>query len=117
MAAGRQAREGRELVHQGLQVLDLLDDGARAFSEDLVANHLSVALLQSLSGELNRRQRILDLMGDALRDLPPRLHALDLENLRDVLEEQHGAWRSVVTRRRVTQRRRRGEQGEGLVRL
>ncbi len=80
-------------------------------------NHVCVALLQPLRGELNRRQRILDLVGDALRDLAPRLHALDLENLRDVLEEQHGAWRSIVARGRVAQRRRRGEQREGLVRL
>ena len=93
----RHAREGRELVHQRLQLVDLLDDGARALVEDraVVAELRAVAPAQALRRELDRRERVLDLVRDPARDLAPRLHALDAQEMRDVLEEEHDALRAA----------------------
>ena len=88
----RHAREGGELVHQVLQLLDLLDDRARALVEHRRRPRCSwcaVAPAQALRRELDRRERVLDLVRDPARDLAPRLHALDAQQMRDVLEEEH----------------------------
>src|SRR5438309_3336957 len=76
--ARRHAREGGELVHQRLQLVDLLDDGARALLEHgaVGAEARGVAAAKPLRRELDRRERILDLVRDAARDFPPGLHPL-----------------------------------------
>src|SRR2546428_18748 len=88
-----QAREGRELVHQGLQLVDLLDDGARALVEHgaLGAEAGGVAAAEPLCRELDRRERVLDLVRDATRDLSPRLHALHAQGMAHLLEEEDHA--------------------------
>src|SRR5256885_36147 len=93
-----QAREGRELVHQGLQLVDLLDDGARALVEHgaLGAEAGGVAAAEPLCRELDRRERVLDLVRDAARDLSPRLHALHAQEMAHVLEEEDQAARAPV---------------------
>ena len=53
---------------------------------------------QALGRELDRRQRVLDLVRDPARHLAPRFHPLDLGHLADVLEKQHRAQIAVADR-------------------
>ena len=58
------------------------DDRARALVEERAVRRAScarVALAQALRRELDRRERVLDLVRDAARHLAPRLHALDAQ--------------------------------------
>jgi hypothetical protein len=84
-------REVRELVHQRLQLVHLLDDRPRAVVEHRVvgAELRRVAAAEPLGRELDRRQGVLDLVRDAARDLAPRLHALHPQEVGHVLEEEH----------------------------
>ena len=66
-----------------------------------------VALAQALRRELDRRERVLDLVRDAARHFAPRLHALDAQQERDVLEEQDQAERRAL----LVAQRRRGHPG------
>src|SRR6185503_17954812 len=69
----RHPGKGRKFAHQALQILDLADNRARTF-----VNQLAVAVGQSrklapqtLGRELDRSERILDFVRDAARDLAP----------------------------------------------
>src|ERR1700730_10900180 len=89
----RHAGERRELVDHAADVADLADDGVGADREGLriLLDLLEVTALQPLGGELDRRQRILDLVGDAPRHVAPRRHALSRHQVGYVVEGNHGA--------------------------
>ena len=84
----RHAGEGRELVDHAADVADLADDGLRALLEDLGIGRdfLLVFAAQTLGGELNGRQRVLDLVRDAARDVGPGRGALGGDEVGDVVE-------------------------------
>ena len=95
--AGRHPGEGGELVHEHLQLLHLLDDRAGALVEHgaAVVELAGVAAAEPLGGELDGRQGVLDLVGNAPRHLAPRFHALDAEEVRHFLEEDYEALRAA----------------------
>ncbi len=83
-----QPREGGEFVDHLPQVADLADDRAGQFLEqlDVLFDLLAIAPVEPLGGELDRGQRVLDLVGDAPRDVRPgRLPLVD-QLARDILE-------------------------------
>src|SRR5262249_31412691 len=79
-------REAGELVNETLEAVDLLDDRLRALRHQLrvLAADAREPAPQPLRGELDRRQRVLDLVRDALRDLAPRGQPLRLEQLGEI---------------------------------
>ena len=77
--------------------------------EPLLARRAGQPPAQPLSGELDRRQRILDLVGDPLGDLAPRRHPLGLQELGQVVEDHDGAGVLAV---RAAERGRGGNQRE-----
>ncbi len=87
------ASERRELVDHAADVADLADDGVDAFVEDLeiVRELAGIAAAQALGGELDRGQRVLDLVGDAARHVGPGAGALRREQVGDVVERDHVA--------------------------
>src|SRR3546814_11499644 len=66
----------------------MADDGVGAGDEGLLIarNLLEILALQAFGGELDRRQRILDLMGDTPCDIGPGRLALGREEFRYVIE-------------------------------
>ena len=84
----RHAGEGRELVDHAADVADLADDRVGALVEDLavLGDHLAVAALDALGRELDRRQRVLDLVRDAPRHVRPGRRALRLHEVGDVVD-------------------------------
>ena len=86
----RHAREGREFIDDAAQVAHLAHDRAGEAAEGrLVARHfLGIAALEPFGGQLDRRQRVLDLMRDAARDIGPGGAALVGQLLGDVVEGQ-----------------------------
>ena len=52
---------------------------------------LAEAAPDALCGELDRRQRVLDLVGNAARHLAPCRHPLHLDELRVVVENEYHA--------------------------
>ena len=76
--------ESRELVDQAAEPFDLADDGRGALLEEapVVGEPAAQAPPQALGGELDRRERVLDLVGDPLGDLPPGGEPLGGEQLR-----------------------------------
>src|SRR5439155_25840900 len=81
--SGGQAGKGRELIDQLLNRLHLLGNTADASIEDLriISNLWGKAPVQTFGRELDRRERVLDLVGDPTRHLSPGLHALDSHDL------------------------------------
>src|SRR5215472_14836626 len=82
------ARKGRELVHHAADIAHMADDRVRARGEGIgiIANFAQILALQAFGRELNRRQRILDLMRDAPRHVRPGRLALRRDQLCDVVE-------------------------------
>ena len=82
------AREGGEFVDHPFDVVDLPDDGVRALVENFPAleNMPTVTSLQALGRELDRRQRIPDLVRDATRHVRPSGGALGGDQVADVVE-------------------------------
>ena len=71
----RHARErGKNSSHHPLDVIDLPDDRLGALVEHLAVggDQLAVFALDPLGGELDRCQRVLDLVRDPPGDVPPR---------------------------------------------
>ena len=101
------AREGGELVHHARHVADLADDGVGAAVEGLAVldDHLAVLAADALGRKLYRRQRVLDLVGDAPRHIGPGRGALRGDQLGDVVEGQHRA--VVLLARRLARSRGR----------
>ena len=90
----RHAREAGELVHHAADVADLADDRLGALVEDLPVlrpDMLAEPPLQPLRRELDRRQRVLDLMGDAARHVRPGGAALRRHQVGDVVERDDQA--------------------------
>ncbi|MNH96839.1 hypothetical protein D3C73_495200 [compost metagenome] len=68
------AGKRREFVDHAADIADLPDDRVRALIEDrpiILIDLLAVTALQPLRRQLDRRQRVLDLMGDAARHIRP----------------------------------------------
>ena len=84
----RHAGELGELVHHALDVVDLAHDRVGALIEHrrVVGDRLAVFAAQPLGRELDRGQRVLDLMGDAAGDVGPGRGALRRHQLGDVVE-------------------------------
>ena len=83
----------RELVDHALDVVDLPDDRVGALVEHgrIVSDALAVLAAQPFGRELDRGQRILDLVRDAPRDVGPGRSALRRHQLGDVVERHHVA--------------------------
>ena len=99
----RHARELRELVHQPLERLDLADDRRRALIDERARRlgRLREMAPEPLGAELNRRQRVLDLVRQPARHLAPRRGLLRANERRDVVEDHHHAiGRAIVAAQR-----------------
>ena len=108
------AREAGELVHELLQPFHLLDDGGRRLLEQTLLLRAPVrgqAAAQALGRELDRRERVLDLVGDALGHLAPGGEALGLEELGQVVEDEDHAEIGVLG---SLERGGRGEERHGV---
>ncbi len=94
----RHAGERGELVDHALDVVDLADDRVGALVENVLAldDVAAVAALEPLGGKLDRRQRILDLVGDAPGDVGPGGGALRRDEVADVVERDDAAGRRRV---------------------
>src|SRR3546814_19273013 len=81
-------RKGRELVEHAPDVADVAHDGIGADLEGLgVARDLDdILALQALGGELDRGQRVLDLVRDAAGDVRPRRLAMGRQELGDLVD-------------------------------
>ena len=82
----------RKGIDHGLHRLDLLDYGVGRPVQHLeVPGHglFQVLAPEALRGELDRRQGVLDLMGETPRDLAPCRVPLRLDQGGDVIEHQH----------------------------
>ena len=84
----RHAGEGRELVDHALDVVDLPHDRVRALVEHLAirGDDLAVFAADALGRELDRGQRVLDLVRDAPRHVGPGGGALRRDEIGDVVE-------------------------------
>ena len=84
----RHARKAREFVDHAPDIVDLAHDGVGALLEDglVLDDDLAVFAAQPLGRKLDRRQRILDFMGDAARDVGPGRGALRRNQFGDVVE-------------------------------
>src|SRR3546814_11952750 len=91
------AREGGEFVDHPPQIADLADNRLGQALEGAVArlDLLAVAPLEPLGGELDRGERVLDLMCDTARDIRPGGPALVEQLLGNVVEGEQ-ARKSVV---------------------
>ena len=87
----RHAGKIGKLVDQVFQLIHRLDDHLGAFVKDrlIAAEARQVAFPQPLGRKLDRRERILDLVGDAPGHLAPGRHALGLHHLGHVVQHQH----------------------------
>ena len=92
------ARELRELVDQPFQRFDLADDRRGALLHQILQRRREVAELaaQPLGRQLNRRQRVLDLVRQAPRHFTPRRHLLRADQRRHVVHHQHRAVEAAV---------------------
>ena len=88
---GGQARELRELVHQVLERVHLLDDGLAALGQDLLEarGRLDVGLADPLGRELDGGERVLDLVGELPRHLAPGRDLLGAHQRGEVVEHEH----------------------------
>jgi hypothetical protein len=103
---GRHPGEGRELVDHPADVADLADDrlGATVEGVQVAGDVLAVLAAHPFGRQLDRGQRVLDLVGDAAGDVLPGGVALGGEQAGDVVEGQHQTLGRVAGARK---RRRR----------
>ncbi len=92
-ARRRHAGELREFVHQRLQRLDFLDDCARAFRSQRSGRlgRRRQVPPQPFGGQLNGRERILDLVRESPRDFAPRRDLLRPDQRGDIVEHDDDA--------------------------
>ena len=104
-------REARELVDETLEAVHLLDDRLRALGDELqlLAGAPSQPAPEALGRQLDGGERVLDLVGDALGDLPPGRDTLGLQELGEVVEDDD---RARILAIRPAERGRRGEERE-----
>ncbi len=90
----RHARELGEFVDHFADVIDLTNDRFRALieNEPIFRDHLAELAADALGGQLNRRQRILDLVRDAAGDVRPCRGALRGDEFGDVVERDDVAF-------------------------
>ena len=98
----RHARKARELVDHAPDVVDLANDGVGALLEygAVLADHFAVFAPQPFGRQLDRRERILDLVRDAARYVRPGRRALRGYQFGNVVERDDIA----VARTRPTAR-------------
>ena len=97
----RRPRVFAEGVDHLLHRIHLRDDGVRRALEHLriLRVHAAQELApHALGRQLNRRERVLDLVREAARHLAPGRVALRLQQGRDVVEHQHHAGRAARRR-------------------
>ena len=89
-ARRRHPRELRELVDQLLQRLDLADDGRGALLDQLARRRRRGAEVAAhpLGAQLNRGQRVLDLVREPARHVAPGRHPLRPDQRGHVVEHQ-----------------------------
>jgi len=83
------ARKAGEFVDHAPDIVDLTHDGVGALLEDagrVLADDFSIFAAQPLGRQLDRRQRILDFMRDAARDVGPGRGALCGDQFGNVVE-------------------------------
>ena len=88
-----------EFIDHAADILDLADDRVGALIEDgpvVLIDLLAVAALEALGRKLDRRQRVLDLMGDAAGDVRPGGRALGDDEIGDVVEGDDVGFLGVV---------------------
>src|SRR5690606_32205024 len=87
----RHAGKGREFIHHAADVANLADDGVDALVEDLavILQLAAIAAAQPFGRELDGRQRILDLVGDAAGHVGPGTGTLRRLEIGNVIEGQH----------------------------
>ena len=84
----RHTGEGREFIDHPADIIDLPSDDRQIFAE-LCAGPLVIRLIfaaQPVGGELDRRQRVLDFMGNTARYIRPGSLALRCQQIRDIIE-------------------------------
>ena len=88
---GRHSRESGKLIHHPFQLPHLGHNRFRSFVDCLrrVGFVVLKLLRDALGGELNRRQRILDLVRDSPRGFIPCGELLRLHELCGVFDRQH----------------------------
>ena len=84
----RHAREGRELIDHAPDIRHLANDGIGALVEDVpvLGDGGAVFAANALGRELDRRQRVLDLVGNAACHVGPRGAPLGADQLGDIVE-------------------------------
>src|SRR4029077_13780326 len=82
------ARKAREFVHHAFDIVDLADDGVGTLLEDapVILDDAGILSTQPLRGELNWRERVLDLVGDTVSHVGPRGGALRGYEFGDIVE-------------------------------
>src|SRR5688572_33068432 len=97
---GGHAREAGELVDHPFELSDLTDDGFRPLLDRFAGIRIVIAKLacDALGGELDRRERVLDLVRDAARGFIPCGELLRLHELRRVFECEHPACAAAEAR-------------------
>ena len=108
-------RELRELVDQALQRFDLADDRARALLDQRprAGRRIGEVTLEPLGRELDRRQRVLDLVREPARDLAPCGDLLRADERRHVVQHEN----LPFVRAAVADQRRRHDRQMRLVPL
>ena len=90
---GGKLRQGRELVYQLPHGLDRAQDHLTAFADNTrrLRHRMVDMLANSLRRQADRRERILDLVGHALRNFFPRDLALGAQEFGHVFDDQDAA--------------------------
>ena len=87
----RQPGKLRKFVDHMLETRHFVDDQVGGLVEDRleIRRLLEILLSQPLRGQLDGRQRVLNLVRHPPRHLLPRRHFLRLDQLREIFEHQH----------------------------
>ena len=86
-------REAGEFIDHSPDIVDLPHDGVGTLFEDALVfgDDLAEFTANALGRKLDRRQRVLDFVGDAARNVAPRRCPLRGDELRDVVERDNVA--------------------------
>ena len=94
----RQSGKLRKFIDHMLETRHFVDDHVGRLVKDRleIRGLLEKLLPQTLGGQLDGRQRVLNLVRHPPRHLLPRRHFLSLDQLREIFEHQHNS--EVLTR-------------------